>query len=59
MSKVINMKASFGFVGAEYEDQIEVPDSYSESDIDEAVWDWAQQFLETKWEEEVIEDEMD
>ena len=57
--KVINMRASFGFVGAVHEDQMEVPDGYTEEDINEEVWNWAQQFVDTEWEEEVLEDAMD
>lgn len=59
MSRIINAKASFGYVGAVREDQFEVPDSYTEEDINEFVWEWAQQFVNTEWEEEVLEDAMD
>lgn len=53
------MRASFGYPGAVHEDQMEVPDYYTDFEIDEKVWEWAQQFVDTEWEEEVLEDAMD
>lgn len=48
----IKAKASFGFVGAEYNEEFEFPDEYSNEEIEADVYEWAQQFVEVEWADE-------
>jgi len=54
---MIKVKATcgFGFAGAEYEEEFEFDDDYTGEEIDEEIWEWAQQFLDLHV--EIVEEE--
>lgn len=49
--KKVRAMASFGFVGATYEEEFEFEDSAPDDEITEVVSDWASQFVESWWRE--------
>lgn len=53
----IRAYCSFGYAGATYEEEFEFEDNVSDADIDDAVYDWSQQFVEACWEEDKEESE--
>ena len=54
---MIKVKATcgIGFAGAEHEEEFEFDDGYTEDEMVEEVWEWAQQFLDVNW--EIVEEE--
>ena len=48
MIKVI-ATCGFGFCGAEREEEFEFTDGYTEQEIEEDIWEWAEQFLDVNW----------
>lgn len=54
--KKIKFCCSIGYPSAAQEDIIEVDDNWTEEDIEDKLWQWAEQFLEA-WTEEIDEDE--
>ena len=54
---MIKVKATcgIGYSGAEHEEEFEFDDGYTEDEIVEEVWEWAQQFLDVNW--EIVEEE--
>lgn len=55
MRKII-ARCGIGFYQAEHEEEFEFDDSWSDIDIENALYEWAEQFLEVSWEEEEEED---
>lgn len=55
MKKVV-FNCSIGFPNAVHTDEFEFEDDYTEEEIAEELWDWAQQFLDA-WVEEVDEED--
>ena len=55
--KKIHAIASFGYHGAYYEDDFEFDDDATREDIEDEVWEWAQQFVDIEFEE--IEEDND
>lgn len=49
--KKILAKASFGFCGANYVDEFEFDDYYTNEEIEKEISEWANQFVEIEWEE--------
>lgn len=49
--KKIRAYCSFGYAGATYEEEFEIEDNVSGAEIDNTVYDWAQQFVKACWEE--------
>ena len=54
MIKVI-ATCGIGFHGAEHKEEFEFDDDYTEDEMVEEVWEWAQQFLDVNW--EIVEEE--
>ena len=50
--KRIKAYCGIGFAGANYEEEFEFPDDMTDDEINDEINDWAEQFLETWWEEE-------
>lgn len=55
--KKIHAVASFGFRGASYEDDFEFDDDATEKEIEDEIWEWAQQFVDVDFEEIEQEDD--
>ena len=51
-TKKIKAHCGIGFAGANYEEEFEFPDDMTDDEINDEINDWAEQFLETWWEEE-------
>lgn len=49
--KRIRAHCGIGFVGATHEEEFEFPDDASSEEITEVVSEWADQFVESWWEE--------
>ena len=49
--KKIHARASFGYTGAYYEDDFEFDDDATEKEIEDEIWDWAEQFVDVDFEE--------
>ena len=45
----VRATASFGFHGCYHEEDFEFPDDISEEDIEDELWDWANQFVALDW----------
>jgi hypothetical protein len=46
----IEVHLSIGYPSAEHDEEIEVPDDATELDIEQAVAEWAGEYIETWWE---------
>ena len=55
--KKIKFCCSIGFPSAIQEDVFEFDDTWSEEEIQDELWNWAEQFLETWFEVEEIDDD--
>ena len=54
--KKVTAKALFGFTdNICHEEEFEFDDDWTEEEIENEIWDWAQQYLEIDW--EMIEDD--
>ena len=49
--KKIRAHCGIGFAGATYEEEFEFEDDVTDYEINDEIYDWAEQFLETWWEE--------
>ena len=49
--KKIHARASFGYCNAYYEDDFEFNDDTTEKEIEDEIWEWAQQFVDIDFEE--------
>lgn len=49
--KRIIAHCGIGYIGAEHEDEFCFDDNITESEIEDEIYDWANQFLEIWWEE--------
>ena len=49
--KRIKAHCGIGFAGAVYEEEFEFEDEATEEEISDEINEWAEQFLETWWEE--------
>ena len=47
----INADCGIGFVGATYDEEFYFDDDMTDDEINDEINDWAEQFLETWWEE--------
>jgi hypothetical protein len=47
---------SIGYPGATREDVLTIPDTYSDDEIEDAVSDWAHNYIEWNWKIETDED---
>lgn len=50
--RVIKATASFGFIGAEYEKEFEFDDETTDEEIEDEIYQWACEYVDTDWEEE-------
>ncbi len=55
----IKATCGIGFCGAEHEEEFEFTDDYTDDEICEEIYEWAEQFLDVNWEEINEEDEED
>lgn len=49
--KRIKAHCGMGFAGATYDEEFEFDDDMTDDEINDEINDWAEQFLETWWEE--------
>ena len=56
MRKII-ARCGIGFCGAEYEEEFEFNDDWTDNEIEETIYEWAEQFLEVDWKEKEEEEE--
>ena len=54
--KTVHATASFGFYGAEHEEDFEFEDEATEDDIYVEIWEWATSFVNVGFEIEESED---
>jgi len=49
---MIKVKATcgIGFCGSEHEEDFEFDDSWTAQEIEDEIWNWAEQFLDVNWE---------
>lgn len=48
--KKIRACCSIGYRGAEHKEEFEFEDEVTDDEIDDEIYEWAKQFLETWWE---------
>lgn len=46
----VHVEAQYGFHNCYHKADFEFPDNYTDDEIEDAVWDWANQFVEVEWE---------
>lgn len=47
----IKAHCGIGYAGAEYKEEFEFDDDTTDDEIENEIYNWAEQFLETWWEE--------
>lgn len=55
--KKVHATASFGYVTAVHEEDFEFPDDYTDEEIENEIWEWAEQFVDIDYEIEEEESE--
>lgn len=51
MTRIIKVRLSIGYPTAVRSDELEVEDDATEADIDQIVREWADEHIDTRWEE--------
>lgn len=57
--KKVHATASFGFVGADHEEDFEFDDAWTDDEIEKEIWQWAEEFVEVDFEIEEEEERED